>query len=150
MPKISESNRFHSSELSRNSARVLDAAQDHPVKVTRRGGESLILMSEREAIIRQKLLEIAADLIAVTTDDRGTLTQRMADRFPWMLALNERDRTICADELVSSARASFATNQPHLAVATLTSWKETAEAFAAGLVESPVDWLSDDEEVERP
>ena len=132
---------FQSSELSRNSPEVFSAAEEHPVTVTRRNAESLVLMSERESNARRELFEFAATLIAVTTDDRGTLAERMADRFPWMLALSSADQRLCADELVSAARAAFATEQPYLVAATLTSWKETATALAAGLSNATVAWF---------
>ena len=73
---------FKSSELSRNSSEVMDAAEHGPVRVTRRDGEPLVLMSEREDSARAGLLEFAAQLIAITTDDRGSLAERMADHFP--------------------------------------------------------------------
>lgn len=41
-----------SSDLSRYSADVFAEAEDHPVKVTRRDGEPLALMSQREADVR--------------------------------------------------------------------------------------------------
>lgn len=141
---------FQSSELSRNSAEVFFAAEEHPVKVTRRNAESLVLMTERDADAQRKLLEFAATLIAVTTDDRGTLAERMADRFAWMHALSRADQKACADDLIAAARASFATEQPHLVVATLTSWKETASALAAGLGNAPIEWLEPETVIERP
>lgn len=143
-------NEFHSSELSRNSAEVFSAAEEHPVKVTRRGAEPLVLMTEREATAQQRLFEFAATLISVTTDDRGTLAERMADRFPWMLALSAEDQKYCAADLLTAARASFATEQPHLAAAALTSWKETASAIAAGLGTEPIEWLEAEITMERP
>lgn len=118
--------------------------------VTRRDGEDLVLMSKRESDARSELLHLAAQLIAVATDDRGTLADRMADRFPWMLALNPTDRVKCARELLDSARASFATKEPHLAVAEMIAWRETATAIAAGLHATPSDWLDEDAKVERP
>lgn len=139
-----------SSELSRASAEVFAAAADHPVRVTRRDGEALVLMSERQDRDRDALLELAAQLIAVATDTRGTLAGRMADRFPWMLALSEQDRAECAAAVIDAARAAFATNQPALAVAELTAWRETATALAAGLGSEPVTWLEASELVERP
>ncbi|MFE3325449.1 hypothetical protein [Streptomyces sp. NPDC059176] len=47
---------------------------------------------------------------------------------------------------------SFSTDQPHLAVAELTSWRETATAVAAGLSSGSagLEWPDDDEAVERP
>lgn len=141
--------RFHSSDLSRDSARVFTAAEQQPVVVTRRDAESLVLMSEHEAKAREELFALAAQLIAVTTDSHGTLKDRMADRLPWMLALGDEDQAQCADELVRSARAAFATGQAECAIATLTAWRETAAALAAGLG-GEVDWLDRAEPVPRP
>ncbi len=117
--------------------------------VTRRDAASLVLMSEREAAAQKSLLQFAAQLIAVTTSDEGTLADRMADRFPWMLALSPSNREQCSAELICAARASFATEQPHFVLAELTSWHETATALAAGLGQEPVEWI-DDEPVGRP
>ncbi|MEV7973954.1 hypothetical protein [Cellulomonas sp. NPDC089187] len=89
-----------------------------------------------------------AQLITVTTQDAGTLASRMSKTFPWMLALSETHRARCAQDLVDAARASFAVDQPHLALAELMSWKQTATALAAGLGSTDLEWL--DEPVERP
>ena len=142
-----------SSDLSKHSADVFAEAEDHTVQITRRDGEPLVLMSQREADARDALLQFAADLITVTLDDKGTLASRMADRFPWMLALSPADQAQCARDLVNAARASFATGQAHLAIAELTSWRETATAIAAGFSNhpsTPTEWLDDAELVERP
>lgn len=141
---------FQSSELSRNSASVFAAAEEQPITVTRRDGETLVLMSERESSARDRLFEFAAQIIAATTDDQGSLAERMADRFPWMLALSAEDRVVAAADLVRAARASFATRQAHLALAEVYAWRETAEAIAAGLGSGDVEWLDDEDVVERP
>lgn len=143
-----------SSDLSKHSAEVFAEAEDHPVTVTRRDGESLVLMSQREADARAELLHIAATLITVTLED-GPLAERMASRYSWMYALSPEDREACARDLIDAARASFSTHQPHLAIAKLTSWRETATAIAAGLDSQPVEWLDEDDAVsgtaiERP
>lgn len=132
-----------SSDLSKHSAEVFAEAEDHPVTVTRRDGESLVLMSQREADARAELMHIASTLISVTLDD-GPLTERMASRYPWMYALSDQDREQCARELLDAARASFSTQQPHLAITQLTSWRETATAIAAGLGSQPAEWLDED------
>lgn len=139
-----------SSDLSKHSAEVFAEAEDHPVTVTRRDGESLVLMSQREADSRTRLLAFAAQLITVSLDD-GPLAARMAKAFPWMLALSPADQATCAQDLMDAARASFATDQPHLAIAELVSWQETATAIAAGLRgTADLEWLDSDETVERP
>ncbi|WP_024873636.1 prevent-host-death protein [Saccharomonospora piscinae] len=139
-----------SSDLSKHSAEVFAEAEEHPVTVTRRDGESLVLMSQREAEGRSQLLNFAAQLITVTLDDNGPFAERMSRVFPWMLALSPADREACAQDLVNAARASFSTGQPHLAIAELTSWKETATAIAAGLGSAEAEWLDDGETVKRP
>lgn len=141
---------FNSSDLSRHSPRVFAAAEEHPVDVVRRDGEDLVLMSRREASTRDQLLSIAATLIAVATDDRGTLAERMSNSYPWMLALDQDERVTCAKNLLDAARASFATGKSHLAIAEITSWKETATAIAAGLGVGAVDWTESAVTVERP
>ncbi|MFE4195912.1 prevent-host-death protein [Paenarthrobacter sp. NPDC056912] len=141
---------FQSSELSRSSSEVFAAAADHPVQVTRRDGESLVLMSASADAARSSLLELAAQLVAVSTSTEGTLAARMGDRFPWMLALNPADQEACANEILAAARASFATHEPHLAIAELTSWRETATAIAAGLGRESVEWLDHSDAVVRP
>jgi hypothetical protein len=67
-----------------------------------------------------------------------------------MLALSPADRKTCARALLESARASFATGEAHLAVAEMIAWQETATAIAAGLHATPVEWLDEEEKVERP
>jgi hypothetical protein len=139
-----------SSDLSKYSADVFAEAEDHPVQITRRDGEPLVLMSQDEADARALLLQFAADLITVTLDDDGTLASRMTRKFEWMRALSAADQAACAQDLVDAARASFSTGQAHLAVAELTSWRETATAVAAGLSATSVEWLDEVLSVERP
>lgn len=93
---------------------------------------------------------LSTALIAVAIDERGSLAERMANAYPWMLALGQADRERCARDLVDAARASFATGQAHPIKAALTSWRETASALAAGMRNSPVDWLDDEIFVTRP
>lgn len=139
-----------SSDLSKRSAEVFAEAENHPVTVTRRDGESLVLMSLREANSRAHLLKLAAHLVSAALDGNEGFTERMTQAFPWMFALLPADRETCAHDLANAARASFATEQPHLALAELTSWRETAIAIAAGFNDSEIEWLDIDEPVGRP
>lgn len=139
-----------SSDLSKHSAEVFAEAEQGPMTVTRRDGESLVLMSFKEAEGRAQLLDLAAKLISVTVDGVEPLSDRMATAFPWILALSDSDREQCTHDLIDAARASFATEQPHLALAKLTAWNETASAIAAGLTGSSAEWLDDAPRVKRP
>lgn len=139
-----------SSDLSRHSAEVFAEAENHPVTVTRRDGEALVLMSKREADERARLLNLAAQLITATLDHDGSLADRMSKAFPWMLALSPSDRDMCAQDLLDVARGSLSTNQSHLAFTELTSWQETATAVAAGLGGADLEWFDTPTIVERP
>lgn len=141
---------FQSSELSRNSKAVFEAAEKTPVTVTRRDGDNFVLMTEHEADDRRKMFEIAAQIIAATTLETGTLSERMSQFFPWMLALTPENKALCAQELVDAARASFSTNQPQLLLIEMSSWKDSATAIAAGLHRFNPDFLQAPFEVERP
>nr|WP_298986576.1 prevent-host-death protein [uncultured Micrococcus sp.] len=141
---------YNSSELSRNSSAVFDAAAQHPVTVNRRNSENFVLMTEERAEAERKLLALAAQLVAISTRTDGTLADRMAEHYPWMFAFSEEYRDECAQAVLEAARASFSTGQPHLAVAELHAWRGTADALAAGLGNARVEWLTEDEEVERP
>lgn len=139
-----------SSDLSRNPAKAFGLAEESPVRLTRRDGQDLVLMSGQDDNAREELLRFAADLIAAAVDDQGTLVERMAQRFSWMLALDEAGQAACTADLIRSARASFSTGAPHLVLRAVDSWRETAEAIALGLDKVPVDWLEKPERVERP
>jgi hypothetical protein len=142
---------FLSSDLSRNAPPVFLAAESAPVEVTRRDGESLILMSSSENEARDVLLELAAQFIAITTQpDERPLGERFVDRFDWMCALSPAAREACALSLIEAARASFATKKARLLVNELTAWRETAMAVAEGLDKIPALWLDEFTIVDRP
>ncbi|WP_291380845.1 prevent-host-death protein [Demequina sp.] len=141
---------FQSSELSRNPKAVFDAVEHGAVSITRRDGSPLLLMRQDDADGRDRLLALAGQLIAASLAGPDHFASHLADRFPWMLALSETEREQCAQEVLTAARASFDTQQPHLAIAELTAWQGTAEAIAAGLGGETVEWLDEDVPVERP
>jgi PHD/YefM family antitoxin component YafN of YafNO toxin-antitoxin module len=138
-----------SSDLSRNPAKVFSLAETTPVRVTRRDGQDLVLMAESELGMRDELLHLASELIAVAIDDHGTLVARMANRFSWMLALDDADQTACSADLIRCARASFSTGGAHMVLLAVESWKSTAEAIARGLDAEPAEPLAQPEPVER-
>ncbi|WP_062521733.1 hypothetical protein [Demequina silvatica] len=142
--------RYQSSELSRNSKVVFEAADLHAVEITRRDAAPLVLMSRREADARDALLQIAGQLITAMLGHEGDLATRLSQIYPWMLALSAADRAVCAQDLIDAARASFSTGQPHLALAEMLAWRETATATAAGLGSDPIEWLDEPRQVERP
>lgn len=141
---------FQSSELSRQPAPLFAAAENAPIEATRRDGEALVLMTRTEADARDSLLQFGAQLIAASLDEAGSLADRLADRFDWMLALSPTDHDACAADLVRAARASFSIGQAHFLTAEFVSWKSTATALAAGLGGATLDWYDGPIAVERP
>lgn len=88
---------------------VFAAAVDHPVRVSRRDGEALVLTSESADQACAALLELAFQLVAVSTITDGSLASPVSDRFPWMLALSP----LALSPLDREARANSSVG-PHL------------------------------------
>ena len=141
---------FQSSELSRNSAKVFAAAEASPVLVTRRDGADLVLMTQTESLTRNELLSLAAELLLITSEETGTLVERMRERFPWMNSLNSADQIQCTHDLISSSRAALQTQQPRFALAQFSAWKETASILEKDHHQSITEWLETPIEVARP
>ena len=139
-----------SSELSRNSAAVFAAAEEAPVEVSRRDGESLILTTKREAAAHERILEIAAQLITVSLDDNGTLEDRLARPFPWIKLLSVQDQRTCARDIIDTARGAFVVNQPGRILTEIKAWQNTAEAVAAGWGQDKPEWLREPVTVTKP
>ena len=142
--------KFQSSELSRNSAKVFAVAENTAVLITRRDGEDLVLMPERDSHGRRDFYEFAALIMSALLDDRGSLVDRMIDRFPWISTFKPDGQEECVNALIDAARTAFATNSPRVAMMTLIPWRETAFAIAEGLGDEPVDWLDEPEIVPNP
>lgn len=114
-----------SSELSRNPLSVFSAAEKAPIRISRRDGQDLVLMTEREFNRRQELFDLACLFLGAALADGATPVERLADRIDWMYALDPVDRAQCADELFAAARASLALGEPKVVVDLLTKWRET-------------------------
>jgi hypothetical protein len=138
-----------SSELSRNAAHVFGQAEQGPVLVTRRDGVNLVLMSEATHQDREDMAQLVNWVVSASLGSERDFVSRLVDQFPWMLALAEDSRAICAEEIVAALRTSLSTGEPYLALSTFESWKETATAISAGL-KGADDWLDEPIRVERP
>lgn len=139
-----------SSALSRHPGPVFAAAEQAPVEVTRRDGETLILTTKRDAEAHERILELAAQLIVVSLDEEGTLEERLARPFPWIKLLNKVDQQNCAREIIEIARGAFDVNQPARILTVIKAWRNTAEAIAAGWGSEERDWLPEPTAVTRP
>lgn len=148
--RTAASRSVRSSELSKHPADVFAAVEQGPIEVTRRDGEPLVLMTKQEADLHDRTLRVAAQLIAVSLDDRGTLTDRLAVQFPWirLFDIDEQDR--CAREIIDSARGAFSVDRPLHFLTELHAWQSTAEAVAAGWDLEDVEWLDAGQVAEDP
>ena len=142
--------KFQSSDLSRNPLKVFSAAESAPVLLTRRDGESLILMTESEAHSRDQYFELGQKIFEAALGDRGTLVERLTVAFPWMKTLNDDERNSCATDLTEAAQLSFASGHPKHLIIAMLSWKDTAYAISQGWSTDVLDWLDESIPVERP
>lgn len=147
---VSITQQFQSSELSRASSAVFEAVNESPVRITRRDGDNLILIKESEMDRQQNLLDVAAQIIAISTvsANNAELVSEMVRFFPWMLAFSESEREQCAREIIEHSRISFSLKQPDMVLATISGWKDSAELIARGYSFPAIDAIS--EPLERP
>lgn len=141
-----------SSELSRNSREVFEAADQGPVLITRRDGDSLVLTKASQADYDRKGLELAAALVAVSlAPDNRPFVERLRQPFPWLALLSPTDQEAFATEVIDVARACAAISRFDQLLLTLHSWKATAEEVAAGYTsDEELEWLEAAEPVVDP
>lgn len=152
MSAVTPERTFQSSELSRNSGGVFRAAEQGPVIVTRRDGESLVLMRSEEFRRDHEGLEIASIIVAAALSPGGApLHERLAQSFGWINFLPEQERTDCAAELVTVARGCAAVAHYDRLLVTVAGWRSTAEAFAEGYTpDHELTWLDEPEPLGDP
>lgn len=146
------SRQVQSSELSRNPASVFHAAEEGPVTITRRDGESLVLSTSSEVSRQREGLELAAHLVAASlADSTLPFATRLRTPFPWIEFLDPDAQAAFADEMVDVARACAAVAQFDRLLLTVTAWHSTAEALAAGYThDGDLDWLEKPQQVVDP
>lgn len=136
---------YRASDLSRDSAKVFRSAEESPVEVTRRDGESLVLTRKSEYDEHFAALAVAADLVAVSlAPGDSPLEDRLLERFPWLRFLSARDRTSFTTDIIDTARGCAAVHDFGPFLVELHEWQATAAAVAAGYT-SPDDleWLDE-------
>lgn len=138
-----------SSDLSKHSAEVFREVEVHPVFFERRDGSHVVLMTAKEDHERTELTKFAGMIVAAVLD-HASLEEGLTREFPWMFALSEKDRKVCAREIVEAFRAAFSTGEAHQVLGVVTAWQESAAAIAAGLVDREVEWLDEPITVGRP
>ena len=143
---------MQSSELSRSPASVFAAADEGPVTITRRDGETLVLTLASTVEHQRIGLQLAAQLIAASLADSGTpFVDRLKAPFPWLEFLSAIDRASFADEVVDVARACATVSQFDRLMEVLTAWRSTAEAIAAGFTrDEDLTWLLEPAPVPDP
>ena len=84
------------------------------------------------------------------TEANINLLAAMRARYPWVVTLSREDQEDCARETLEALRVRLSRGNVHRVHTTIISWRETAEALAAGLGDTSVEWLDEPEFVERP
>lgn len=134
-----------SSELSRNSSSVFKAADEGPITITRRDGESLILIKSSDIAREREGLELAVHLVAASLANIDVpFVERLRGPFPWVEFLNAEDRESFANEVVDVARACASVSRFERLLLTLKAWQSTAEAISSGYtLDEELEWLDE-------
>ncbi|WP_104063787.1 type II toxin-antitoxin system Phd/YefM family antitoxin [Arthrobacter sp. 4R501] len=132
-----------SSELSRNPANVFKAAEEGPVRITRRDGEPLVLLTSTEFDREHEGAELAAHLVTASLGDpQVPFVERLRGPFPWIAFLSEADEAAFAREIVAITRACASVGRFDKALVALRAWRSTAEAISAGYTpDDQLDWI---------
>ncbi|MGL4176277.1 MAG: type II toxin-antitoxin system Phd/YefM family antitoxin [Dermatophilaceae bacterium] len=141
-----------SSELSRNSREVFEAADKGPVLITRRDGEALVLTKASQADDDRKGLELASALVAASLAPGDvSFLERLRTPFPWLALLAPGEQEAFAKEIVDVARGCASVSRYDQLLMTLHAWVATAEAVAAGYTpDDELQWLEATEAVADP
>lgn len=139
-----------SSDLSKHSAEVFAAAEREPISISRRDGESMVLLTESAAAEQEALLDVAAHLLAAITTVEGPVEAQLAHAFPWMHALSPAHQAECAHQLLHLAQAALSTGKSTRFFIELESWRESAMAISAGWDKAETEWLQTPAPVGKP
>lgn len=141
-----------SSELSRNSREVFEAADQGPVLITRRDGDALVLTKASQVDDDRKGLELASSLVAASlAPDDVPFVERLRVPFPWLALLTPGEQGVFAKEVVDVARGCASVARYEQLLMTLHAWVATAEAVAAGYTrDDELQWLDVTEAVADP
>lgn len=152
MSTVITSRTASSSDLSRKPAEVFRAADEGPVTITRRDGESLTLLPTKTIEREHEALRLAASLITASlAPGESTFAERLLGPFPWLGFLPSSQREVFATEIVEVSRACASVSTFDRLFVVLAEWKSTAEAVAAGYTaDSDLDWLDESEAVDDP
>lgn len=141
-----------SSELSRNSREVFEAADQGPVLITRRDGDALVLTKASQVEYDRKGVELASALVAASlAPDDVPFVERLRRPFPWLALLTPGEQDAFAKEVVEVARGCASVSRYGQLLMTLHAWVATAEAVAAGYTpDDELQWLDASEAVADP
>ena len=141
------------SDLSRKSKEVAELVEHGPVTITRRDGESLLLVKASDAERQRHGQLVAAQVVGAAVQTwPDSLAQALRQPFPWVEFLNEEEREAFAHEVVDVARACAALATFDRLESVVNSWRATAEAIALGIDPSGADlhWLEEPAVVLQP
>ena len=141
------------SDLSRKSKEVAELADHGPVTITRRDGETLLLVKASDVERTRHGQQVAAQIVGAAVQVwPNSFAEALRQPFPWVEFLDHQGRESFAQEVVDIARACAAFGEFDRLESTIESWRATAEAAAMGVdpTGSDLEWLSAPEPVEMP
>ncbi len=141
------------SDLSRKSKEVAQLADQGPVTITRRDGESLLLVRESDAERSRHGQQVAAQIVgAAVSVWPKSFVESLRQPFPWIEFLGPKGRDAFAHEVFDVARACATFGTFERLDSTISSWQATAEAVALGIdpAGGDLEWLDEPQTVPNP
>lgn len=141
------------SDLSRKSKEVAELVDHGPVTITRRDGESLLLVKASDVERHRHGQMVAAQIVGAAVQAwPDSLAENLRGPFPWLEFLTEDEREAFAHEVVEVARACATFDTFDRLESVVSSWQATAEAAALGIDPDggDLEWLAEPVPVSQP
>lgn len=112
----------------------LEADRHRALRIRRRDGEDLVLITASRASQEHELVEITRRLLFAVMRDPALRSHHLVDLlpavFPWVRFLPQDDLVLFLEELIAVFDASVELGNPAPALTVIAQWRNTAEVWA--------------------
>jgi PHD/YefM family antitoxin component YafN of YafNO toxin-antitoxin module len=136
----------------RKPKQVIEMTESGPVRISRRDGADLVVISADELEQTQRGFALAGQLLR-GEQEFGDLSKALASQFAWVALLSETEREAFATEIRDQLWSAVQLGKYTALLRTFNRWLETADAYASGLPRGTgedLEWFEDPTPAQEP
>ncbi|MCL2090856.1 MAG: hypothetical protein FWH11_06480 [Micrococcales bacterium] len=140
-------------EFLRTPKAVIAQTDKGAVRITRRDASDLVVLRADDLEHQQEGIGLSSRLMRATLVAGGDVRAAVLAAFAWTALLSEGELTRFAGEMDKHLWSATELGHYESLLLTFNRWRETAEAYAAGMPRGPGEnlvWLDDAPDVPRP